>query len=963
MYYIDDYKQQAIDKIIPYLIEFPQIVSIIEDSADRYQAIEDVLWQIANNFKVADSRGVFLNAHAHNEVVDLVYTDKAKDAFTYGTEYPDTQAFGTGHFYSQASYLSGIPKDISEAKLIRAVQEKIIQNNTNGTIEDFIEAMKLHFNASKVTVYESYPLAISLMLAGDKLELSSSDNKIAVKKCLPACVSLNNFYINDNLFDQFVYSDKSEYANDSRYPITLGNSDYMYKYISTAINLNSTDEEYFKIINPFFNISYEEYTPVECITGKLTALNNNATIYSFNFQQGYRVYKVSLKIKLISGEYYFALVKSEWDEDNSIWVDDLPVNTNIKPAIDKDYTLLMSINRDTFDYFRLWIFDGVKLSGQNSSQDMSWAYNIAQNNNNFTQIQLERNDYNRSSYINSDIATVGNGVFAMRTDGRIPLPESGNPGNWGPIVFNNDSYIALSENGYISTCTSGSIWSTPVQVLPYIGTSEPQWYLLVVFGDKLLAFSKRGYVASSEDNGLSWIIFSVAFPTSQQDVINDIICVKVNGVDTLFAISARGSTRTSINGVNWARHEGLGNHGWSALCYNGAKFVALGLGGNIATSTDGMSWTASVKPDLRGFRWCGVIYDGSSFIALSENNGYLITSIDGTSWSTPDNYTNNGYFSDIIYVNGRLSILKQQGELYSYTVNANTFDAFGDFTYYAVMGGRINTENGIDMSNNPHYYVTCFGEKNILFNCLENKNHVLINTNSTLEKDLTVKQSSFNYKKWHSNSKFLNIRGLSGQPSIQWSKDTDIDALINSFELSFDICLPFLNYGDIINGIIGSDSNLKISYNPSSLEITIPTYTSGNVEVPYTLTIFPFPTLTDKFKNIKLVYNDNTLYVYADNVLKSTQNILNVNLRYLSTILELGPINAFVRNLKFNCVYTDGININTLEYDLPLTSSLYETNNLLQPSNTNARFLTIPQPIDNTTNQDLFGNETLRKLN
>ena len=128
MYYIDNYRKKAIDKIIPYLIEFPQIVKLVENSADRYQAIEDTLWKIANNFKVTDSRGIFLDAHAHNEVVDIIYTDKAEDAFTFGTDAPLFQAYGTGHYYSQGSYISGIKKSVSEDKLIRAVLSKIIQN-------------------------------------------------------------------------------------------------------------------------------------------------------------------------------------------------------------------------------------------------------------------------------------------------------------------------------------------------------------------------------------------------------------------------------------------------------------------------------------------------------------------------------------------------------------------------------------------------------------------------------------------------------------------------------------------------------------------------------------------------------------------------------------------------------------------------------------------------------------------
>ena len=707
MYYIDDYRQQAINKIIPYLIEFPEIVSIIEDSADRYQAIEDVLWRIAENFKVVNSRGIFLNAHAHNEVVNITYTDKAKDAFTYGTEYPETQAFGTGHFYSQASYISGISKDVSEDKLIRAVQEKIIQNNTNGTIQEFIESMKLHFNATSVDIYESYPLAISLMLSGEKLELSSSGNKEAIKKCLPACVSLNNLYINDHLFDQFMYSKKSSYTNDSRYPITLGNTDYLYKYISTAVNLNSDDKEYIKINSPFYNVDFtQDEIPFECICGQLTELNNNGVIYSFIYNST-DIYKISLITTQIEGEYYFVLSKTMWDDVNLTWQNIDTFNTNIKVELNKDYTFLLSINHDSFDFFRVWIFDGIKLIGQNSLQDTSWVYNTLQNNINFTQIQLNTTDinYDEQNIVNAEI-----------------------------INYNNKN---------------------------------------------------------------------------------------------------------------------INNH--------------------------------------------------------------------------------------------------------------------SDFIYYCILGGILNNESNIDVNNDSsHYYITCFGEKNILFNCLSNNNHVIINTDSTLQNSLTVKQSSYNYKKWHSNGKYLNIYNKNNQPSIKWNSQQPIDSLINSFDLSFDLCLPINSTANIFNGLLGSNTKFNIFYNFDEQKITIilPTYTSGNVEIPYTLEVnLTNEEFIKKFNNLKIKYTDNKIYIYIDNTLIKSENILDVNVRYINAILELGPINAFIKNLIFNCIYTDGINVSNLEYNLPLIDSLYEKNNLIQPTNYNARFLTVPQLIDNTTNKDLFNNETLRIVN
>ena len=76
----------------------------------------------------------------------------AKDAFTYGTDEPETQGYGAGHYYSQANYISGTNLSISEQKQIRGIKSKIIRNNFDGTIESFIKAMQLLFNADKVII-------------------------------------------------------------------------------------------------------------------------------------------------------------------------------------------------------------------------------------------------------------------------------------------------------------------------------------------------------------------------------------------------------------------------------------------------------------------------------------------------------------------------------------------------------------------------------------------------------------------------------------------------------------------------------------------------------------------------------------------------------------------------------------------------------------------------------------------
>lgn len=351
MYYIDDYRKRAVEKVIPYLVEFPQIVKILETNSDRYQAIEDMLWKVAENFRVVDSRGVFLNAHAHNEVSDIIYTDKAQDAFTYGTDMPMFQAYGTGHYYSQASYISGARKSISEDKLIRAVQAKIIQNNTNGSVEDIIEALKLLYNAEHVRVYESNPMNLSIMLIGSNLEISSSGNYENIKQFLPACTSFNNIFVDTSMFDLFMYDENSSYG-DSRYPVRIDEAVDKYFYISFSVTLDSEFEEYV-ILN---NDGFKENTYV-CMTGAFTKVNNNATLLSTSSDEE------SLKIKTVTSEgiNYLAV-----DYNGDIHLTNYEVQEGYR------YTI---IAYNTGTEIKVWFANKIPLKGKYIS-DSSYIENI-----------------------------------------------------------------------------------------------------------------------------------------------------------------------------------------------------------------------------------------------------------------------------------------------------------------------------------------------------------------------------------------------------------------------------------------------------------------------------------------------------------------------------------------------------------------------------------------------------------
>lgn len=699
MYYISDYKKRAIDKIIPYLIEFPQVVKIIENSADRYQAIEDLLWNVANNFKVDDARGIFLDVHAHNEVVDIIYTDKAKDAFTYGTDAPLFQAYGKGHYYSQASYISGSKKDVSEEKMIRAIKAKIIQNNTNGNIEDLLESLKLYFNASNVRLYESNPLSVSLMLVGDKLELSSSGNRDVIKKMLPACIRLGDVFVDTYNFDIFQYNGIASYG-DSRYPVLVKDTTDIYTYISLSVNLDSEHKEH--IIT---NHTHFKEGMFACIAGSITEINNNATFISSTDIEDELGFSVNI---YNDGEKdVFALVCN-----NELYLSEVPVE------VGKNYTILL-YNSGTS--LKLWVLNGIQISGKTSNQDLSFISNRVLNS--IPNIEV------------TDYATIE-----------------------APIYIN---------------CTNTS-----------------------------------------------------------------------SGIDN-----------------------------------------------------------------------------------------------------------------------------------------------FGDFTYYAIVFGEALSDT--NSSKLTEYYVSCYGEKQILFNCFENKNHLYINTINPLISNIMVKQPYYNYKATHSNGKYVYMDGKSGI-NYYLAESTNL-CMISSFNIKFDICMPIsINYGNILSDFIGDSENIsKIYFNEdNALCITMPVSViqslvddEGNETETVTDTVITYISNnnvieSDEYATFNIIYENNKLIAYKNNEIIMEENLLDTEIYNTPTTLRVAYdknlttfYKGFIKNVSLNIIGIEDIedeseetpNIYNINIDMSYKNKLEDDNKIYNFTNYGARFITTPQLIDDKTNLDIYGNTLMGK--
>ncbi|MEY4090269.1 MAG: hypothetical protein RJB55_2540, partial [Verrucomicrobiota bacterium] len=100
--------------------------------------------------------------------------------------------------------------------------------------------------------------------------------------------------------------------------------------------------------------------------------------------------------------------------------------------------------------------------------------------------------------------------------------------------------------------------------------------------------------------------------------------------DRWIALGTGGTIVTSTDGVNWPRTSSGITTSINGVALGGGLIVAVASGGKIITSSDGLTWaerTSGITTDLRA-----VTYAGGSFVAVGFG-GAILTSANGTTWN------------------------------------------------------------------------------------------------------------------------------------------------------------------------------------------------------------------------------------------------------------------------------------------------------------------------------------------
>ncbi len=114
------------------------------------------------------------------------------------------------------------------------------------------------------------------------------------------------------------------------------------------------------------------------------------------------------------------------------------------------------------------------------------------------------------------------------------------------------------------------------------------------------------------------------------------------------------SVMTSSDGINWIIREGIIGKNWSSVTYGNGLFVAVGFSG-VMTSPDGITWISRF-----GVTLSSVAFGNGLFVSINTSNGNIATSSDGITW-TYRIIESSSQWNSIAYNNGLFAVVNNNG--------------------------------------------------------------------------------------------------------------------------------------------------------------------------------------------------------------------------------------------------------------------------------------------------------------
>ena len=242
----------------------------------------------------------------------------------------------------------------------------------------------------------------------------------------------------------------------------------------------------------------------------------------------------------------------------------------------------------------------------------------------------------------SNVGSVGNfpqqvrktklATFKIKTLYSNALPASGYNPSAGKLTYNYGKWLYGDINTRVAqSIDNGSTWTN----FNTWGSSATRNPSIVRYFDSAARYvscypnvSQIGVSPSGSFN-TSWSVIGTGF-TNQTRFVEE---GTTGNFLALGGSSTVGQIATSTNLTSWTVRTwitGTPLPNWAA--WNGTKWVVVANGGNIATSTDGITWTKETSPVAGNLLWVDWSTDENQFVAVGDNM-IVITSPDGITWT------------------------------------------------------------------------------------------------------------------------------------------------------------------------------------------------------------------------------------------------------------------------------------------------------------------------------------------
>lgn len=271
------------------------------------------------------------------------------------------------------------------------------------------------------------------------------------------------------------------------------------------------------------------------------------------------------------------------------------------------------------------------------------------------------NEFDRVRFENGRFIAVGNrGALATSTNGLDwQVVARGSQLNLRGLARGNGRFVAVGNGGAIFTSADGRTWTARDSGVTN-NLRGVTW-----FRDRFVVVGQSGdqggtSTSLTSDDGINW-------RTNQAP--GDLFSISHDG-RRLVAVGDGGAIATSVDGISWQPlpsvvdpHTAEGSpttQDLNAITWTGTRFVAVGKDGVVITSTNGLHWISSGPGGRKNLH--GIAYGNGTYVTVGNDGRYYV-SPDASTWMSGNWPTRD--MSDVVFAGGRFVAVGDSGAIFT----------------------------------------------------------------------------------------------------------------------------------------------------------------------------------------------------------------------------------------------------------------------------------------------------------